>query len=324
MLYSFVIPCYNSGETIKQVVQLTREEMLREGKEEHEFVLVNDCSQDNGKTLSILKELAAKYSYVKVIDFAKNAGQHHAILAGMRYAKGDVIIGMDDDLQTHPSQLPKLFEKFDEGYDIVYGYYPEKKHSFFRNIISKLNYWSVRVLIGKPKELKTSSFWVMKRFVRDYVIQYKTRFPYLQGMFLHTTQNIGCVPIEHFSRVSGSSGYTFKKLFKLWSGIMGFSVAPIRIAMTIGNIFAIIGVVGALCVIIRKLVHPTIMMGWASMMSAQFFFSGVILFFIGIVGEYVGRITVNVNNEPGYVIREVIDHEKDNDSGRGECADRRN
>ncbi len=306
MLYSFVIPCYKSGETIRKVVELTAEEMELEDRKEYEVILVNDCSPDGGKTLKVLRELAAEYSYVKVIDFAKNAGQHHAILAGMKYAKGDIIIGMDDDLQTHPSQLPKLFEKFSEGYDIVYGYYPEKKHSFFRNLVSKLNYWSVRILIGKPKELKTSSFWVMKSFVRDYVVQYKVLYPYLQGMFLHTTQNIGCVPIEHFSREVGDSGYTLKKLVKLWSGIIGFSVVPLRIAMTIGNVFAGVGILGAIGVVISKLLHPEMLVGWASMMSALCFFSGVILFFIGIVGEYIGRIALNVNNEPEYVIREMI------------------
>lgn len=306
MLYSFVIPCYKSGETIRKVVELTAKEMELEDRKEYEVILVNDCSPDGGKTLKVLRELAAEYSYVKVIDFAKNAGQHHAILAGMKYAKGDVIIGMDDDLQTHPSQLPKLFEKFSEGYDIVYGYYPEKKHSFFRNLVSKLNYWSVRILIGKPKELKTSSFWVMKSFVRDYVVQYKVLYPYLQGMFLHTTQNIGCVPIEHFSREVGDSGYTLKKLVKLWSGIIGFSVVPLRIAMTIGNVFAGVGILGAIGVVISKLLHPEMLVGWASMMSALCFFSGVILFFIGIVGEYIGRIALNVNNEPEYVIREMI------------------
>ena len=310
MLYSFIIPCYKSGKTIKKGVELTVEEMEKEGKEKYEFILVNDCSPDGGETLKTLKELATEYSYVKVIDFAKNAGQHQAILAGMKFANGDIIIGMDDDLQTHPSQLPKLFEKFAEGYDIVYGYYPEKKHSFFRNLVSKLNYWSVRILIGKPKELKTSSFWVMKSFVRDYIVQYNVLYPYLQGMFLHTTQNIGCVPIEHFSREIGDSGYTIKKLLKLWSGIIGFSIIPLRIAMTVGNVFAGLGILGAICIVISKILHPNMLVGWASMMSALCFFSGVILFFIGIVGEYIGRIALNVNNEQGYVIRETINTEE--------------
>lgn len=326
MLYSFVIPCYNSGNTIEKVVQLTSDEMERQGYVNYEFILVNDCSPDGGKTIKILRELAETYNYIKVIDFAKNAGQHHAILAGLKYASGDIIIGMDDDLQTHPSQLPILLDKFSEGYDIVYGYYPEKKHNFFRNLVSKLNYWSVRILIGKPKELKTSSFWVMKSFVRDYVIQYKVTYPYLQGMFLHTTQNIACVPVEHFSREEGNSGYTLGKLVKLWSGIMGFSIVPLRIAMTLGNIFSAVGLVGAICVVIDKLTHPHMTVGWASMMSALCFFSGIILFFIGVVGEYVGRITLNINNEPGYVVREIItnkgeDNEKDLDFRSRERTD---
>lgn len=326
MLYSFVIPCYNSGDMIEEVVQLTSEEMGRGGRREYEFILVNDCSPDGGHTLQVLKRLAKKHHYVKIVDFAKNVGQHHAIVAGLKYASGDVIIGMDDDLQTHPSQLPVLFGKLEEGYDIVYGYYPEKKHSFFRNIISKLNYWSVRVLIGKPKELKTSSFWVMKSFVKDYVVQYKVTYPYLQGMFLNITQNIGCVPVEHFSREAGNSGYTLGKLIRLWSGIMGFSIVPLRIALTLGNVFSVAGIIGAVCVVVSKLIHPQMPIGWASMMSALFFFSGIILFFVGILGEYVGRISLNINNKPSYVVREIINgegegDEKDIDFRGGECAD---
>lgn len=326
MLYSFVIPCYNSGRTIEEVVRLTAERMEQDCRKDYEFILVNDCSPDHGETIGVLRHLAETLDYVKVVDLARNTGQHHAIVAGLSYAEGDIIIGMDDDLQTHPSQLPILFNKFDEGYDIVYGYYPQKKHGFFRNIASKLNYWSVRILIGKPKDLKTSSFWVIKRFVRDYVIQYHFSYPYLQGMFLRTTQNIGCVPVEHFKRASGKSNYTFKKLFSLWSGIMGFSIAPLRISMTLGNIFSLGGLIGAICVVVSKLMHPHMLLGWASMMSALFFFSGIILFFIGIVGEYVGRMFLSVSNDPQFVIREIIEKKGENhaeniDFGSGKRSD---
>lgn len=310
MLYSFVIPCFNSGETISNVVKLTAEEMDKMERSHYEFILVNDCSPDGGKTINILKNLVMEYPFVKVVDLAKNSGQHNAILAGLHYAEGDIIIGMDDDMQTHPSQLPVLFEKFEEGYDIVYGYYPEKKHSFIRNIASKLNYWSVRVLIGKPKELKTSSYWVMKKFVRDYIITYKFSYPYLQGMFLNTTSNIGCTPIKHFARAEGKSNYTFKRLFKLWSGIMGFSTVPLRLSLTLGNILALGGFIGVLATIIHKIVNPNVLIGWASTMCVMCFFSGVILFFIGLVGEYIGRMFLSVSNEPQFVVREVIRKEE--------------
>lgn len=306
MFYSFVIPCYNSGEVIARVVDTTVEEMNTIGCREYEFILVNDCSPDGGKTIQVLKKLSNKYSFVKVVDLAKNAGQHNAILAGLHYAEGDAIIGMDDDMQTHPSQLPILFEKFEEGYDIVYGYYPEKKHSFVRNIASSLNYWSVRVLIGKPKELKTSSYWVMRKFVRDYIVTYKFSYPYLQGMFLNTTSNIGCTPIKHFERAQGKSNYTFSRLIKLWSGIMGFSIVPLRFAFALGNILACGGILGVVATIIYKLLKPQVLVGWASTMCVICFFSGVILFFIGLLGEYIGRMFLTVSNEPQFIVREII------------------
>ena len=227
-MYSFVIPCYNSSESIRHVVELTMEEMEKMNRREFEFVLVNDYSSST-KTMPVLKKLAEEYPCVTVLNLAKNAGQHNAIMAGLNYAKGDILIGMDDDMQTHPSQLPYLFEELEKGYDIVYGYYPEKKHSAFRNFGSWVNYISVRILIGKPKELKTSSYWVARKFVRDSVIEYQAPYAYIQGLFLRTTRNISCIPIQHFQREEGESNYTFKRLLKLWSNIIGFSITPLRL-----------------------------------------------------------------------------------------------
>ena len=113
MLYSVVIPCYRSDQTIEHVVDQTREEMVRLGRANVEFVLVNDCSPDGGKTIQVLRKMAAEHRDVKVIDLARNSGQHNALMAALRHADGDVIIGMDDDGQTHPSQLGKLFEALD-------------------------------------------------------------------------------------------------------------------------------------------------------------------------------------------------------------------
>ena len=303
---SVVIPCYKSSQTIGKVVRMTAAELTRMGFDDYEFVLVDDCSPDGGATAQTLKELSSELPYVKAVLLAKNAGQHNAIMAGLNYAEGDRIIGMDDDMQTHPSQLQYLFEEFDKGFDIVYGYYPEKKHSGFRNLGSYINYLSVRVLIGKPKDLKTSSFWVIKKFVRDYVIQYKSPYSYMQGLFLRTTRNISSVPIQHFEREVGQSGYTFRKLVQLWSNIMGFSVVPLRLATYCGYAFSLIGIIGALVILIRKLLVPSMAVGWPSMMVAICFFSGINLLFMGLIGEYVGRMFLGMNRNPQYVIREIV------------------
>ena len=192
MKYSFVIPCYRSSATIEKVVVMTMEEMKNETIE---FILVNDGSPDEGKTSAKIKELADTYENVIAVDLAKNAGQQNAVMCGLNVAGGDYIICMDDDMQTHPSQLHKLIEKMNEGYDIVYAYYPEKEHAWFRNLGSKFSSWTVRKLIGKPKWLKTSSFWIAKRFVRDYAIQYKNAYVFMPGLFLRTTSNIGIVQV---------------------------------------------------------------------------------------------------------------------------------
>ena len=287
MLYSIVIPCYKSSKTIRKVVEMTMQEMDRLGRREYEFVLVDDCSPDDGETMAALMGLVRDYACVKAVELAKNAGQHNAVMAGLNEGSGDVFIAMDDDMQTHPSQLGALLSEFDKGFDIVYGYYEHKEHSKFRNFGSYVNYMTVRILLKKPKDLKTSSFWVIRRFVRDYAVEYKSAYTHLQGLFLRTTRNISSVPIQHFKREVGTSNYTFKKLIKLWSNILGFSIVPLQMATYTGFFFSVIGILAALGVIILKFVRPATYIGWPSMMATICFFSGLNLMFMGIIGEYV-------------------------------------
>lgn len=310
MLYSVVIPCYKSDQTIEHVVNQTREEMIKLGRGNVEFVLVNDCSPDGGKTISKLKEMAEIQKDVKVISLAKNSGQHNALMAALRHANGDVIIGMDDDGQTHPSQLGKLFEALDQGYDLVYGYYPDKKHNWFRNLGSRFNDLTVNTMIKKPKDVRTSSYFVVRKFVRDYAIQYTGPYTYLLGLFMRCTQNIASVPVKHFEREVGESNYTLKALIGLWSDIIGFSVIPLRVATIAGFFFAGVGMVAAVVVFIMKMVRPDMSMGWPSLMCAISFFFGLNFMFLGMIGEYLGRLFLSMNREPQYVIKEMYNIEE--------------
>lgn len=285
------------------------QEMDRLDRREYEFVLVDDCSPDDGETMAALMGLVRDYACVKVVELAKNAGQHNAVMAGLNEGSGDVFIAMDDDMQTHPSQLGKLLDEFDKGYDIVYGYYEHKEHSKFRNFGSYVNYMTVRILLKKPKDLKTSSFWVIQKFVRDYAVEYKSAYTHLQGLFLRTTRNISSVPIQHFKREVGTSNYTLKKLIKLWSNILGFSIVPLQMATYTGFFFSLIGILAAIGVIILKFVRPATYIGWPSMMATICFFSGLNLMFMGIIGEYVGRIFLGMSKNPQYVVRQV--HHRD-------------
>lgn len=315
-MYSIVIPCYKSSHTIRQVVTETADKMNELGRAPFEFVLVDDCSPDDGATVRELHSLCEDFDNITVVELAINAGQHNAMMAGLHYASGDAIISMDDDMQTHPSQLPKLFAEFDKGYDVVYGYYEDKKHSGFRNFGSWFNYITVRILIGKPKDMKTSSFWIIKKFVRDSIINYKPKYTYLQGLFLRTTRNIKSVPVDHFDRAYGTSGYTLSKLIGLWSNIMGFSIVPLRIATRVGTLIAFLALIGALAVLIRKLMNPAIQVGWASTMVTITFFSGLMMMFLGLIGEYVGRMFLASGNDPQFVVREIHSRTADTDKKR--------
>lgn len=307
---SIVIPCYNTSNIIYTMMQEIKNEFEKICIHNYEVILVDDYSPNHEETLKRLKDVYEQFNFVKLVELAKNTGQHNAIMAGLNFACGEIIIGMDDDMQTHPSQIGILLAELEKGYDIVYGYYPEKKHSLFRNIGSWVNYESVRLLIGKPKELKTSSYWVIRKYVRDEAVKYSQPFAYLQGIFLRITRNISSVPIKHFDRQIGKSNYSFKSLIRLWGNISGFSLVPLRFSTYVGNILASIGFITAIVVVIKKILHPSIAMGWPSLMAAICFFSGIILLFMGLIGEYIGRMFLGLNNTPQYVVREVHDNTK--------------
>lgn len=311
MLYSVIIPCYRSDKTIRKVVELTMQQFEEMDIRQYEFVLVDDYSPDDGATVRALRSLVKDYEQVRVIELAKNSGQHNAVMAGLNFAEGDIIIAMDDDMQTHPSQLPIILGELEKGYDIVYGYYPKKKESAFRSFGSYVNYTTTRWLLKKPKEMKTSSFWAIRRFVRDYAVTYKSEFTHLQGVFLRITRNVSSVPITHFEREVGKSNYTIKKLLKLWSNVIGFSIVPLQIATYCGFAFSLLGIILAIFAIVRKIIRPVTAIGWPSIMAAICFFAGLILLFLGLIGEYIGRIFLGISNNPQFVVRCIDEHGKE-------------
>ena len=216
----------------------------------------------------------------------------------------------DDDMQTRPSELVKMFEAFDKGYDVVYGAFPQKKESLFRLFGSWINKTCAVAFLGRPKELRTSSFWIIRKYVRDSIVEYKGAHSYMLGLILRATSNITQVEVEHFERTSGQSGYTFKTLLKLWSNIIGFTIKPLRLAMQSGFLISFAAFIAVIILLIRKIIHPGITAGWASMMIGIFFSLGIELLFIGLIGEYVGRTYMHINNEPQYVIKDKMNFTK--------------
>lgn len=306
MKVAIIIPCYNSEKTIYKVVEETTRYMKEMNGADFEFVLVNDCSKDN--TFGVIRKIVQDFNNVTGIDLAKNAGQHNALLAGMREAEADFYIGMDDDMQTHPSQIHILFEKLSEGYDIVYGTYEHKKTSSFRKLGSWFNNYTVAKMIGKPKEMKISSFWVIRRFVRDYAIQYNSKYTNLQGIFLRSSAKITNVKIQHFERMVGVSNYTLKKLLLLWSSVLNYSLMLFRVPLVLGSGLMAISVIHLLVLLVMLIVRYDINYSIGLILFLIELLGGIILLFQGILGEYVGRMFMVETREPQSVIREIVKH----------------
>lgn len=236
---------------------------------------------------------------------AKNFGQHAALMAGIRQSKGDIVICLDDDGQTPPVEVYKLIDKLDD-FDVCYASYEEKKHSLFRNIGSKVNDKMLEVMLDKPKTLYASSYFAMKRYIADEVIKYTNPYPYIMGLVLRATNSITSAPVNHKERTSGKSGYSISKLLSLWiNGFTAFSVKPLRIASLMGIICAAFGVAFSIWAIINKLTNPLAPLGWTTLIIVLLIIGGLILFVLGLLGEYVGRMYISMNNSPQYVIKHI-------------------
>ena len=304
-LVSFVIPCYRSAQTIGAVVEEIDTTMKSLSAYQYEIVLVNDSSPDN--TYDVIRKLCAQREDICGIDLARNFGQHAALMAGFGHAHGDVVVCLDDDGQTPADEVGKLLDKIEEGYDVVYAKYIQKQHSGFRNFGSKLNELMTRVMLGKPRELYLSSYFAAKKFVVEEMLQYTNPYPYVIGLVLRTTKNIANVEVTHREREVGTSGYTFGKLLGLWfNGFTAFSIKPLRIATAIGCLTACGGFLYGIYTIIKKFVNPNVPIGFSAMMAALVFLGGMVMLMLGLIGEYIGRIYISLNNSPQYVIRESI------------------
>lgn len=302
---SFVIPCYRSENTLENVTTEITDTMKALTGYEYEILLVNDFSPDN--TLGVIRRLCAADERMKGISFTRNFGQHAALMAGLRHAQGDYVICLDDDGQTPADEAGKLIARLEEGYDAVYARYEHKHHSAFRNLGSRINEQMTRILLDKPADLFISSYFGVRRVIVKDMIRYENSYPYVIGLVLRATKNITNVTVEHRDRQAGRSGYTFKKLLGLWiNGFTAFSVKPLRIATMIGAISAGVGFLYGLYTIIKRLVNPLVPVGFSALMSAVVFFGGMLMLMMGLVGEYIGRIYISLNNSPQYVIREKM------------------
>lgn len=309
MKISFVIPCYHSSLTLHSVVAEIGAVMSHRPEYDYEIVLVNDGSLDD--TFEVIRTLCAEDNRVKGFNLTKNFGQPNATLAGLAHATGDLIVYSDDDGQSPVDEVWCLIDKIKEGHDLVFAKYKSLKSGIFQRLGSKLNDFMANILLGKPKSVHMGSFWIARKYVTDELVNCNNPYPYLAGLFLKTTSNIANVPTEHKERSIGKSNYTFFKMLSLWlNGFTAFSVVPLRLATVLGASCSIVGFFYVIVIIAIKLRNPAILIGYSSLMATILFASGIIMLILGMIGEYVGRIYMNINKIPQYVVKEKINVEE--------------
>lgn len=309
---SFVIPCYYSEKTLVSVV----EELLHVMSESmkgysYEVIMINDGSKD--KTFDVIKQLCCKYGNMKGINFSRNFGQHAALMAGFRESEGELVICLDDDGQMPLESIPDMVHTTESGYDVTFGRYEKKMHSGIKNTGSRINQYMCRTLLEKPDDIEMNSFWCAKKFVIDEMIKYGGAYPYIAGLMLRVTRNMTNIDVKHRSRQEGQTGYSLKKLFALWmNGFTAFSIKPLRIATFLGMICSVIGFIYGIVTVLRKIINPDILLGYSSLVTIIMFIGGIIMLMLGMIGEYIGRIYICINNSPQYVIKDVVRSKTDN------------
>lgn len=308
--FSFVIPCYRSENTIEKVVDEIKSEMAaKRPGDDYEIVLVNDCSPDC--VWNVIEKLAKSEDNIIGVNLAKNFGQHSALMAGYGKCSGEYVVSLDDDGQAPLDSLNDLILKIEEGYDVVYAYYREIKQNIFRRFGSWMAGLMGRIMLNPPKDMKGSSFYVARGFVIREMCKYKNAFPYLMGLVLRTTRKIAWVETQHRSRLEGTSGYSFWRLLSLWlNGFTAFSVKPLEFSTILGVFFALLGFGFSIFVIVRRVLGITTLEGWSTIIALILIIGGLILMMLGLIGEYIGRIYICINESPQYVIKDVVGNGK--------------
>ena len=311
MKLSVVIPVYNGAATIRRLV----DDVIRElsSRYDLEVVLVNDGSPSDNSA-EVCRDIADKTPQVKFLDLSRNFGEHNAVMAGFNYCTGDAVVVVDDDFQNPPSEIVKLVDKLNEGYDVVFSRYETKKHHVLRNLGSSFNNLVASILIQKPLDLYLSSFKALSRFLIDELVKYTGPYPYIDGLILRVSRNYATVLVRHSTREEGRSGYTLRKLVSLWLNMFtNFSILPLRLAVLTGCLLALAGIGVAAFSFIERLRRPDLPPGWASLMISILVVSGVQLVAIGMVGEYLGRMFMKDNGNPQFVVRRSVNCERHND-----------
>lgn len=299
---SVIIPVYNSEKTL-EILHNRLVSVLTKLTTEYEIIFVNDASIDG--SWQEIKRIEENNSLVVGINLMKNYGQHNALLCGIRKAKYELIVTLDDDLQNPPEEITKLIDKLNDDFDVVYGTPEIERHGLFRNLASVLTKIALKTTMGVENAKNVSAFRVFRAELREAFKQYRGSFISIDVLLTWGTNRFTVVLVRHDDRKSGKSNYTFLKLFAhALNMITGFSVVPLQIASILGFTFALFGFFILIYVISNFLIYGSPVQGFPFLASIIAIFSGVQLLAIGIIGEYLARMHFRTMDKPQYLIKE--------------------
>lgn len=303
-LYSVVVPVYNSEHTLEDLYNRLERVFCETIQQPFELILVDDGSKDD--SFKIMEQLRAKDSRVKIIQMAKNFGQHPALLCGFSYANGDFIITMDDDLQHLPEELPKMINVMNErdDVDVIIASYEGRKHNPIRKLGTKISVWATSKMLGKDPDLQITSFRLIRRFLVDAMLRTNTYMPQIGNLLILSSNRIINVPVQHAARAYGKSGYSFCRLAKdLIYDVTTHSAFPLIMVRNLGILSFISSACMAIYFLIRYFIYGTSVEGWTSLILVLLSFFGITLLSIGIIGIYLMNILNESKKMPHYVIR---------------------
>jgi undecaprenyl-phosphate 4-deoxy-4-formamido-L-arabinose transferase len=320
-----VIPAYGSSAILARLVDAVEAPLAASAcGGGYELVLVHDCGPDD--TWSRIVSLAQSRPWLRGVDLSRNSGQHNAIMAGLSVARGTYVVTMDDDLQHDPADIPRVIDCLRQGADVCYVQFAARKHAAWKRLGSAFNDRIARWLLRKPAGLYLSPFRGLRRHVVQQMLRYTGPFVYLDGLILQSTSQISTIRAEHHARSDGQSGYSLRKSISLWLQMAtSFSVAPLRLASLAGIIFSCAGFAAAVALVVQKLLDPSTAAGWTSIIVAVLIIGGVQLLALGVIGEYVGRVLLNVANRPQFVVARQVNVDPSStgtmeDAGRGQST----
>ena len=304
-LYSVVVPVYNSENTLDELYTRIRDVFEHTVKEEFQLILVDDGSKDH--SYEKMKALRAADKRVKIIQMAKNFGQHPALLCGFAYVDGDFVITMDDDLQHPPEELPKMIQTLNErdDVDVIIAKYEGRKHSLIRRIGTRLSVYATSKMLNKDPNLEITSFRLMRRFIVDAILGMNVRLPQIGNLLVSTSNRIINVNVRHDARKYGKSGYSFRRLVKdLFHDIISHSAFPLIIVRNLGIISFVVSLILGIFYLTRYFLYGASVEGWTTLVLLVTAYSGLILLGIGVIGQYLMNILDETRKMPNYTIRD--------------------